>query len=92
MKSKLIVASIAFSVVASALPAADKPKPWAKKFTMSREECYQRKHKWRNEHAVGMRVGGPGGGFSNLTATDEHDYDSWKPSWWVKCTDRYGHL
>jgi len=77
MKSNLVVASIAFSVVASALHAADNPKPWAKKFTMSREE-------WRQEHANHPL------GFSNLYANGRHDYDSYKPSWVSKCKDRYG--
>ena len=84
MKSNLIVASIAFSVVASALHAADNPKPWAKKFTMTREECAQRKARYRQEH--GMHPNG----FSNIT--NVHDYDSWKPSVVAKCRDRYGTL
>ena len=86
MKSKLIVASIAFSVFASALHAiaADKPKPWAKKFTMSREECYQRQHKWRQERGMDPM------GFSNIT--NVHDYGSHKPSYVSKCADRYGPL
>ena len=85
MKSNLIVAGIAFSVVASALNAADKPKLWAKKFTMSREECYQRKHKFRQEHGVV-----PNPGWSNIT--NIHDYDSQKPRWVSQCRDRYGIL
>ena len=85
MKSNLIVASIAFSVVASALHAADSPKPWAKKFTMSREECAARKLKFRQAHAIY----GPYH-FSNLYANDVHGYDSNKPSWVSKCKDRYG--
>jgi hypothetical protein len=62
MKSNLVVASIAFSVFASALHAADNPKPWAKKFTMSREECSRRRVKFRQEH--GMHPNG----LSNLYA------------------------
>jgi hypothetical protein len=84
VKSNLIVASIAFSVAATALHAADNPKPWAKKFTMSREECYQRKLKFRQEHANHAL------GFSNLYANERHVYDSYKPSWVSKCRDRYG--
>jgi hypothetical protein len=84
MKSNLLVASIAFSVFASALQAAENPKPWAKKFTMSREECSRRKVKFRQEH------GNHPVGFSNLYAIGRHDYDSYKPSWVSKCRDRYG--
>ena len=84
MKSNLVVASIAFSVFASALHAADNPKRWAKKFTMSREECYRTRVKWRQEHGMDPR------GWSNIT--NIHDYDSHKPSYVSKCTDRYGHL
>ena len=84
MKSNLVVASIAFSVFASALHAADKPKPWAKKFTMTRQECSQRRVKWRQEHGMDPR------GFSNIT--NVHDYDSGKPSYVSKCADRYGRL
>ena len=90
MKSNLVVASIAFSVFASALHAADKPKPWAKKFTMTRQECYQRKLKWRQEHAIAIPMGGAGGGWSNIQAGAVHDYGSYRPSWVSKCTDRYG--
>jgi len=91
MKRNLVVASIAFSVFASALHAADKPKPWAKKFTMTRQECYQRKVKWRHEHPLPTSIGaGVGGGWSNMT--NLHDYGSWKPSWVSKCADRYGPL
>jgi hypothetical protein len=79
MKSNLIVASIAFSVVASALHAAEKSK-----FTMTKQECSQRMATWKQAH--GMHPNG----FSNIT--NVHDYDSWRPSWWVKCTERYGHL
>jgi len=86
VKSNLIVASIAFSVAATALHAADNPKPWAKRFTMSREECSQRRVKWRQEH------GNHPVGFSNMYANGRHDHDSGKPSWVSKCTDRYGHL
>jgi hypothetical protein len=82
MKSNLLVASIAFSVFASALQAAENPKPWAKKFTMTRQECSQRRVKWRQEHGMDPR------GFSNIT--NVHDYDSWKPSYVSKCLDRYG--
>ena len=84
VKSNLIVASIAFSVVASALHASDTPKPWAKKFTMSREECSRRKVKFRQEHGMHPR------GFSNMFANNVHGYDSGKPSWVAKCLDRYG--
>ena len=84
MRSNLVVASIAFSVFASALHAADKPKPWAKKFTMTRQECVQRRVKYKQEHGMAPA------GFSNIT--NIHDYDSFKPSWVSKCTDRYGHL
>jgi hypothetical protein len=84
MKSNLVVASIAFSVFASALHAADNPKPWAKKFTMTRQECSQRKVKWRQEHGMAPM------GWSNIT--NVHDYASGKPSWVSKCTDRYGQL
>ena len=91
MKSNLIVASIAFSVLASALHSADKPKPWAKKFTMSREECYQRKHKFKQEHGMSPTSGrGVGGGWSNIT--NVHDYDSHKARWVSQCRDRYGIL
>lgn len=85
MKSNLVVASIAFSVFTSTLHAADKPKPWAKKFTMSREECSQRKVAFRQKYPIY----GPYH-FSNLYGTQYHDYDSNKPSWVSKCTDRYG--
>jgi len=78
MKSNLIVASIAFSVVASALHAAEKP------FTMTKQECSRRMGEWKQKH--GMHPNG----FSNIT--NVHDFDSWRPSWWVKCTERYGHL
>jgi hypothetical protein len=61
MNSNLVVASIAFSVVASALHAVDNPKPWAKQFTMTRQECYQRKLKWRQEHAIAIPMGAVGG-------------------------------
>jgi hypothetical protein len=84
MKSNLVVASIAFSVFASALHAADKPKPWAKKFTMTRQECSQSRVKWRQEHGMDPR------GFSNIT--NVHDYDSHKPSYVSKCANRYGRL
>jgi len=83
MKSNLFVASIAFSVFASALQAAENPKPWAKKFTMSREECSRRKIKFRQAH-------GAEGSFSNMFANNRHVYDSGKPSWVSKCFDRYG--
>jgi len=92
VKSKLIVAGIAISVVASALHAAEQPKPWAKKFTMTRQECYQRKLKWRQEHAIAIPMGAAGGGWSNIQAGAVHDYGSWKPSWVSKCRDRYGIL
>jgi hypothetical protein len=84
MKSNLIVASIAFSVVASALHAADEPKRWSKKFTMSREECSQKILKWKQSYGMNSR------GWSNIT--NVHDYDSWRPSWWAKCTERYGQM
>ena len=83
MKSNLIVASIAFSVAATALHAADTPKTGAKKFTMSREECSRRKIKFRQAH-------GAEGSFSNMFANNRHVYDSGKPSWVSKCFDRYG--
>ena len=82
MKSNLVVATIAFSVFASALHAADKPKPWAKKFTMTKQECSQRRAKFKQEH--GMHPNG----FSNIT--NVHDYDSWKPGYVSKCLARYG--
>jgi len=85
VKSNLIVASIAFSVAATALHAADNPSRSAKKFTMSREECAQRRLKYRQAH-------GAEGTFSNLYANNRHVYDSAKPSWVSKCSDRYGHL
>jgi hypothetical protein len=85
VKSNLIVASIAFSVAATALHAADNPGRWAKKFTMSREECAQRRLKFRQEH-------GAEGSFSYMYAIGRHDHDSGKPSWVSKCSDRYGHL
>ena len=89
---KLIIASIAFSVVASALAlhAADKPKPWAKKFTMSREECHRRKVAWRKEHGMAPMGRAANSGWSNIT--NVHDYDSGKPSWVSKCRDKYGIL
>jgi len=90
MKSKLIVASIAFSIVATALHAAEKPKPWAKKFTMSSEECHRRKVAWRQEHPMAPLGRAANSGWSNIT--DVHDFDSWRPSWWAKCTERYGPL
>jgi len=83
VKSNLIVASIAFSVAATALNAADNPSRWAKKFTMSREECAQRRIKFRQEH-------GAEGSFSYMFANNRHVYDSGKPSWVSKCFDRYG--
>jgi hypothetical protein len=83
VKSNLIVASIAFSVAATALHAADNPSRWAKKFTMSREECAQRKLKFRLAH-------GAEGSFSNMFGNNRHVYDSGKPSWVSKCFDRYG--
>ena len=84
MKSKLIVASIAFSVVASALHAADKPKPWAKKFTMTKQECSQRRAKFKQEHGMHPR------GWSNIT--NVHDYDSDRPSYVQRCIERYGRM
>jgi hypothetical protein len=84
VKSNLIVASIAFSVAATALHAADYPKPWAKKFTMSREGCSQRKIKFRQEHGMHPL------GFSNMYANNVHVYASDKSSWVSKCFDRYG--
>jgi hypothetical protein len=92
MKSNLVVASIAFSVFASALHAADNPKPWAKKFTMTKQECYQRRLKFRQEHAIAIPMGGVGGGWSNIQAGWVHAYASGKPSWVSKCRDRYGTL
>jgi hypothetical protein len=83
VKSNLIVASIAFSVAATALHAADTPKTWAKKFTMSREECSRGKIKFRQAHDAE-------GSFSNMFANNRHVYDSGKPSWVSKCFDRYG--
>ena len=88
MKSNLVVASIALSVFASlsfasALQAAEKPKPWAKKFTMTKQECMQRRAKFKQEH--GMHPAG----WSLIT--NVHDYDSFKPSFVSKCVDRYGH-
>ena len=92
MKSNLIVASIAFSVLASALHAADKPKPWAKKFTMTKQECYQGRIKFLKENAMGRYMGAVGGGWSNLQAGHVHAYASGKPSWVSQCVDRYGNL
>ncbi len=92
MKSILIAASIAFSVFASPLHAADNAKPWAKKFTMTKLECYQRRVKFRQENAMGRYMGGAGGGWSNIQAGWVHAYDSRKPSWVSKCRDRYGTL
>jgi hypothetical protein len=85
VRSNLIVASIAFSVAATALHAADNPSRSAKKFTMSREECAQRRLKFRQAH-------GAEGSFSYMYAIGRHDHDSGKPSWVSKCSDRYGHL
>ena len=92
MKSNLIVAGIAFSVFASALHAADKPKPWAKKFTMTKQECLQGRLKFLHENAITHYQGAVGGGFSNLQAGWIHAYASGKPSWVSKCRDRYGNV
>jgi len=87
MKSNLVVASIivasfAFSVFPSPLHAADTPKPWAKKFTMTKEECVRRRAKFKQEH--GMHPAG----WSQIT--NVHDSYSYKPSFVSKCRDKYG--
>jgi len=91
MKSRLIVACIAFSAAANVAHTADNPKPWAKKFTMSKAECQRRFVESRN------RVGaGKSGQFSWIRGL--HDLGShtgvagYPPSWVWKCTERYGHL
>jgi len=88
---KLLAACIAFSAAANMAHTAEKPKPWAKKFTMSREECSRRMIERRQMvGGGGAGHGGRVGGFSNLT--NVHDYDYFGPSWISKCTERYGHL
>jgi hypothetical protein len=79
---RLIAACIAFSAAANVVHAqAEKPKPWVKKFTMSREECTQKMLTRRGMHPRG---------FSNLRT--DHDFSSHAPGWAWKCTERYGHL
>jgi len=87
---RLIAACIAFSAAANVVHAqAVKPKPWAKKFTMSREECRQRLVDRRN------RIGaGKSGHFSGIKG--EHEFGShtitggYPPSYVWKCTEKYG--
>ena len=87
----LIAACIAFCAAVSVAHTAEKPKPWAKKFTMSREECLRRKIQWRKEHGMVAPIGGGvGGGWSNMT--NVHDHDSWVKPWVSKCADLYGRL
>jgi len=49
---KLIAACIAFSAAANVVHA-EKTKPWAKNFTMSREECYRKIVERRNRVGAG---------------------------------------
>jgi hypothetical protein len=88
---KLIAGCIAFSAAANVVHAAEKPKLWAKKFTMSREECHRKIVERRN------RIGAGKGSFS--TFRGDHDLGSnsgrgggYPPSWVWKCTQRYGRL
>ena len=88
---KLIAACIAFCAAVSVAHTAEKPKPWAKKFTMSREECYRKIVERRNRVGAGVS-----GAFSNIRGL--HDLGSnttvggFPPSWVWKCTEKYGHL
>jgi hypothetical protein len=90
VKAKLIVACIAFSAAANMVQAAEKPNPWAKKFTMSREECSRKMVERRN------RIGAGKGHFSTFKGV--HDLGSiagtggYPPSWVWRCTERYGRL
>ena len=88
---RLIAACLAFSAAANLVQAAESPKPWAKKFAMSREECHRKIVAMRNRIGAGKT-----GRFSFIRGN--HDFGSnlhtggYPPSYVWKCTERYGQL